>query len=95
MENHAADELHIEMPHAERAFRRLSDRCKRFRQKLIEALAICEASTELGGFAAQRFFRERLEFGLKRVDPVDLDARRFELAVVLTAENALCDVAKP
>jgi hypothetical protein len=68
VQDHAADELHVEMTHAQRALRGLAHHGERFGQQGFEASAVGEALAEFGGLGAQLLVREPRNPGLERVD---------------------------
>ncbi len=51
VQNDAADELDVEVPHVEHAPARLADDCERLGQEIVERLAGREPLPELGGLA--------------------------------------------
>ena len=67
MQRDAADQLHVEVAHAERAPRRLAHGGERLRQQLLEGRAGGEALAKLIGLGAQLLVAERLHGGLERV----------------------------
>ncbi len=71
VQHHAADQLHVEMALAERAFGRLAHGSEGRNQNVVERLAVCELFAEFGGAGLQRFVRERGDLRFKRVDGVD------------------------
>ena len=71
VQRHAADQLHVEVAHAERALARLAHDGERLGQHLVERRALGDARLELGGLAAKRRVVERRHRGLERVDVAD------------------------
>ena len=71
MQDHAADQLHVEMALAERALGRLAHGGEGRHQDVVERLAVGELLPELVGARAQRVVGELLELRLERVDRVD------------------------
>jgi hypothetical protein len=71
VQHHAADQLHIEMALAERAFAGLAHGRKGRNQEIVEVLAGGEFFAEGFGARAQFFVREPPEFALERVDGID------------------------
>ena len=61
MQRDAADQLHVEVAHLERAPRRLAHHRKGFGQQLIERRALLQPRAKLGGLGAQRLVRQRLQ----------------------------------
>ena len=54
VQDHAADELHVEVPHAEHALARLAADGERLGQEVVERLALLvEPAAELGGLRPQ------------------------------------------
>ncbi len=62
MQHHAAHELHIEVPLAERPLGRLAHRGESLGQQIVEALAVGQPLAELIRLAAQLIVGKRLEF---------------------------------
>ena len=89
VEDDAADHLHVEMAHAERADRRLAHRRKGFGQDVVERLAGREPVAECLRLCLQSGIVERLHRGLERVDLVDDLADGGDITVVGRAEQAL------
>ena len=89
MQHHAADELDVEMPLAERAARRLADGREGRREEIVERLASGQRLAEFLGPRAQRLVGQRLDLGLQRVDFIDGPVIAFQPAVVGTSENLL------
>ncbi len=67
MQGDAADQLHVEVTHAEGAARGLAHGGESLRNQLLEGRAGGEALTKLLGLAAQLLVGERLHGGLERV----------------------------
>ena len=88
MEDDAADELDVEVPHVERAAARLANDGERLGQEVVERLAGSEALPELRGLRAELFVGELPgsagSFALTTRDE-RLDA--LQLAVVRRADN--------
>ena len=61
-----AHDLHVEMPLARRALRRLADRGERLGQQVVERLAVLDPLTELGGLGQELGVGEVLELRLVR-----------------------------
>ena len=87
MENRAADQLHVEVPHVEHAASRLSDDGECFRQQLIEGLAIGGSLPEFDGLAAQLLVRQRLNGRFEGVDLRHDRAQPFQFAFVLGSDD--------
>ena len=71
VQHHAADHLHVEMPQAERAARRLADDGEGLGQQVVERLAGGELVAELARLGSQVGIREGLQRRLERVDLAD------------------------
>ena len=70
VERHAADELHVEVAHAERTYRCFADCCKCFGQNRIEALAAFETFPKLNRQMCELNIVELLHVGLERADMI-------------------------
>ena len=77
VQDHAADELHVEVTQAEGALRGLPHRSKGLRQKGLQVLALSQARAELSRLGAQRLVGQPVIPGLQCVD------LRNQLAVFL------------
>ena len=87
MKHDAPDHLHIEMPHAERAFRCFTHRGEGFGQNIVQRLALGQLAAELVGLPRKLGIGQRFHLGFESVYLVDGGAVAFEYAVVLRAEN--------
>ena len=87
MQHHAADQLHVEMPLAERALGRLAHGGEGRNQNVVEGLAVGELLAELVGARLQRLVGQRGDLGLKRVDGVDARLIALDPPVVGGAEK--------
>ena len=83
----AADELHVEVPHVQHAAAGLAHDGERLGQQVVERLAVGDARAELGRLGAQLLVGQRLDRRLERVDLLDERANRFQLALVLGADD--------
>ena len=83
MQAHAADELHIEMAHAEHAARALADDSKGFGQDIVKRLTIREALTELVRVSRQLVVCQSLHLRLQRIDLLDHLAIAGNLFIVI------------
>ena len=70
VQHHAANELHVERPHAERTKRRLARHGKRLRKQAIEALPILVALAKFFRPGAQRVVVESLDALLECIDTI-------------------------
>ena len=80
---HAADELNVEVAHAEHAARTLADDSKSFGQDIVKRLTIREALTELVGVSRQLVIRESLHLRLQCIDLLDHLAIAGNLFIVI------------
>ena len=88
MQAYAADELHVEMAHAEHAPRALAHDRECLGQDVIKRLALCEPLAELVRLARELGVREPLHLRLERIDLLDdLLIGRDVLVVVVTQES--------
>ena len=70
VERHAADELHVEMAHAERAHRCFADCRECFGQNRIEAFTAFETLPELNRQMCELGIVELLHVGFERADVI-------------------------
>ncbi len=89
VEHHAADQLHVEVPHAHGAPRRLATDRERLGQDVVERLAALDALLELVGLRAKARLVERGHRSLELVDRVDDGRHALDVALVLGAEDLL------
>ena len=87
MQHHAADQLDVEMPLAERALGRLAHGGEGRNQNVVEGLAVGELLAEFGGARLQRLVGKGGEFGFKRVDGVDAGLISLDPPVIGGAEK--------
>ncbi len=87
MQNGAADQLDVEVPHVQHAAADLAHDREGLGQEVVERLAVGEALLELGGLAAKLIVRERLHRGLERVDLRDERAQLLQFTFVLGADD--------
>ena len=66
VQHHAADELHVEVPHVEHAASRFAHDRERFRQQLVQRGALGDALAKACGLDAQIGVRERPESSASR-----------------------------
>ena len=71
VQDHAADELHVEVAHAHRALAGLADDGERLGEQVVERLAALRALAQRGHALAQLVVGLELELGLVGVDPRD------------------------
>ncbi len=94
VQDHAADELHVEGPHPQRTLRALAGHGEGFRQQRVEALAFRVAAAELVGLRAQLVVREGGDGRLQVVDGPDGAHHSLDLAVVGGPEDLFGDSAQ-
>ena len=87
VQHHAADQLDVEMPLAERALGRLAHGGEGRNQDVVEGLAVGELLPEFGGARLQRLVRQRRDLRLERVDGVDAGLISLDPPVVGGAEK--------
>ena len=88
MQRDATDQLHVKVPHAERAQRRLAHHGERLRQQVIQRGALFQARAELVRLGAQRLVGEGLDLVLKLVRGAHVAPVAAHDALVTAAENA-------
>ena len=89
VEHHATDQLDVEVPHADRAARRLTADGERLTQDLVDGLTPGEPLPELVGLRAEPRFVERLQRRFESVDGDDGRHHPLDVALVLGAEDLL------
>ena len=87
VQHHAADELHVEVPHVQHAAAGLADDGKGLGQQVVERLAVGEPRAEFGGLAAELFVGELLDLRLFCVDRGDERAQPLQVTLVLRADD--------
>ena len=87
MQDDAADELHVEVPHVERAAAGLADDRERLRQQIVERLAAREPVAEFLGLGAELIVGERLNLGFFRADHVHERTDLLQFAIVVRPED--------
>jgi hypothetical protein len=87
VQDHAADQLHVEMAHPERAPRSLADRGKRLREQVLEVLAAGQALTEFGRLALELLVAQRLERVFQRVRAGDVSVVAVQQPLVAAPEQ--------
>ncbi len=86
MQHHAADQLHIEVPHLQGALAAFAHHGKSFRQDRIQRFALLYALLEFCSLAPQGIVGKSGYLLLQRIDTHDVLAILFEQAVVTTAK---------
>ena len=89
VQNHATDQLNVEVAHAERPLTCFTDDCKSFRQERVKRLAIGHARLELGCFTAQLVVRQGADAFFQRVDLADNSRVLLDQPIITAAENLL------
>ena len=92
MQRDAAQQLHVEVTHAQRALAGLADDREGFGQHVFERRAVGDPLAKLVGLGAQRLVGKRGDRRLERVDRADLLAVGLEQPLVAAAEHAGEDV---
>ena len=88
MQHHAADQLHVEVPHVQRAAPRFAAEGKGFRQKLVERRPVGQALLELVRCATGNSASgELLHLRLEGVDFRHTLAQALQLALVLRSDD--------
>ena len=87
VQHHAADQLHVEVPHVQHAASGLADDRERLDQQIVERLAVGDALAEFDGLVAELFVGERLDPWFERADLGDARTQPLELALVLGADD--------
>ena len=85
----APDQLHIIMALSQRALGGFTDRCKGFRQKIIQRLAAFQALLIFIRFELELIIRESFKLWLQRVNARHNRAEFFQFPVIFCAENLL------
>ena len=87
VQDHAADELHIVMPHAEGALGRLPYDGERLRQDVVEGLAVCQALTEPRRQIGQLGIGKPRHLRLELVDLTDQGLDFLQVPLILAAHD--------
>ena len=91
MQHHAADQLHVEMPHPQHPAGRLAHHGEGFRQQIVQGGALPQPLAEFRGLAAQSLIRQSLHRGLMGIDLRYPPLIRLQGAVVGVSENGAGD----
>ncbi len=83
----AADELHVEVPHVQHAAARFAHDRERLDEQIVERLAVRQALAEFHRLRAQLFVAERLHLRLERVDLLNERAEALQFSLVLGADD--------
>lgn len=87
VEHHAADELHVEVTHAEDALRGLANDGEGLHKQIVRRGALGDAVAEFLRLGPEFVVRKRLHRGFEPVDLFHLATVLFDEAIVATAEN--------
>ena len=88
VQDHAADQLHVEVAHPEHPDGGFAADRERLRQQLVQRFALADAPTELFGLGLQRLIGEPLHLRFQRIDLLDDAVELLEQAFVAAAEDA-------
>ena len=94
MQDHTADQLYIEVAHAQYTARCFAADGKGFDQNVVQALSVGETLFEFGCFSLQFCIAQCLHLFLKRVDFGNGFTILFQQAVVAAAEDFLSNVCQ-
>ena len=94
MQHHAAQHLHVEVAHAQRALGGLAHHRERLGQQLVDARAVGVPLLQLVGFLPQRRVGQLLERGLERVDLRHGVRVLLEQPLVAAAEDVRGEVTR-
>ena len=89
MEHHAAQQLHVKVPHVDGAYRGLTDGCKRFDHDVVERRAVFQAFAKQRGLTAQLLVRHRLELRLHIIDLFNVRLQLFQPACACVAKQCI------
>ena len=89
VQTHAADELDIEVAHAEHAARALAHDGKGLRQQVVERLARRQPLLELRRHADELVIRQPLHLRLERIDAVDDRPVFRDVFIIIIAQESL------
>ena len=87
VQHHAADHLHVEVPHLQGSLAGLAHGGEGFRQQLLQRFAFPEPGAQALGSGANLRIGQRLVLRLKPVDGGHGLAHALELARIAAAEN--------
>ncbi len=82
VKHHAADELHVEMTHAQSALAGFARDGEGFDEQIFERLALSDPLAELGGLRGERFVAEGLHRWFELIDARHDAAQARDFAVV-------------
>ena len=87
MQNHAAQQLHIEVPHADGSDARFAYDRERLDHEVVKRLAVFQAFPEFDGLVPQLFVGEFFHFRLERVDRRHLGPEFLQFAFARRSEQ--------
>jgi hypothetical protein len=93
VKNDPADELYVEMPHAQGSDRGFSDGGKSFGKDVIQGFSLLSRSLNSVVFNRSSS-SDRLKIGLQLVDLIDQRGHFFESPLVLAAKNSFNNFSK-
>ena len=89
VEDHAADQLDVEVALAEGALAGLARERERLVEQLLEGSAVQVALAQAGVALAELLVRLELELGLEGIDQLDVALERLELLALANAQGAV------
>ncbi len=92
VQHHAADQLHVEMPHVQSAPAGFAHHRKGLRQQRVEFFALSQTALEFVGLGAQVRVAQRRDARFQGVDAFHLLAHAADHTVVTTTKNAFQNV---
>ena len=87
VQHHAADQLHVEVPHVQHPPAGLADDGKRLDQQVVHRGAVGDALAELGGLGAKLLVGEGADLRFERADLADARLQPLELTFVLGTDD--------
>ena len=87
VQDRAAHELHVEVPHVQHATSRFANDREGLRLQVAERLALGQPLAELVGLGAQLLVRKRLDGRLEGVNLLDERTQPFQFALVLGSDD--------
>jgi hypothetical protein len=87
MQNHAADQLNVEVALTERPLRGFTDSREGRDEQIVQRLAFLEFLAELLSASPQLFIRQRLNFAFEFIDRRDAAFETFDLPLIRRTED--------
>jgi hypothetical protein len=87
MQHHSAQELHVVVPHLERALAGFAAHCERLGQDVVERRAVVELLLELSRLGFDLGVAELRNFWLERIDRDDLGTQATDRPLVRGSEE--------